>query len=59
MKYTALTPIKHDGKDVAEGDVVTLEPAQAERLLAVGAIAEQSGKGKTPSGDAAVTEPAK
>lgn len=63
MKYIALTPIKHDGKDVDEGDTIALGPLDAKRLLAIGAIAEQDGKGKDkdkdkgPAGALAVSVP--
>ena len=38
MKYTALTPIKHDGKRLEEGATLTLdEGREADRLLELGA----------------------
>ena len=45
-KYTALTPIKPDGKRVAVGGSITLSEKEAQRLLSGGAI-EPSAPGKT------------
>lgn len=48
-KYTALTPIKHDGKRYEEGQEVTLSAADAERLQASGAVQEsKDAKGDKP-----------
>lgn len=37
-KYTAATPIKHDGKRYGVGDKLTLDAGQAQALLAAGAV---------------------
>lgn len=37
-KYTALTPIEHDGKPYAEGEPITLTEDQAAPLLALKAV---------------------
>ena len=37
-KYTATTPIKHDGKRYGVGDKLTIDADDARALLAVGAI---------------------
>lgn len=37
-KYTATTPIKHDGKRYGVGDKLTLDAGQAQALLAAGAV---------------------
>lgn len=39
MKFTTLTPIKHDGKRLEEGATLELTKLQAERLLQSGAVA--------------------
>lgn len=39
-KYTALTPIKHDGKNVGTGEPISLSTKEAESLLDIGAISE-------------------
>ena len=53
MKYTALTPIKHDGKDYAAGDVIPVDGKAAEGLLAIGAIGDDGGKSKAKDSDGA------
>lgn len=53
MKYTALTPIKHNGTDYAEGEAIVLEGKDAEVLLASGAVEAESGKGKAKDGGGA------
>ena len=52
MKYTALTPIKHDGKDHAVGDTLSLDGKEAKGLLDVGAIEPAGGRGKADKADA-------
>lgn len=37
-KYTALTPIHHDGRRYLEGDSIVLDSAAAQPLLELGAI---------------------
>ena len=37
-KYTATTPIKHDGKHYGVGDKITLDMGDAQALLAAGAV---------------------
>ena len=37
--YTCQSAVRHDGKRYRAGETVTLSPAQAEPLLALGAIA--------------------
>ena len=45
-KYTATTPIKHDGKRLAVGGSISLSEKEAQRLLTAGAI-ELAASGKT------------
>lgn len=49
-KYTALTPIEHNGKNYAEGAPITLEPQHAEPLLALKAIKLQAKAGGSDKG---------
>lgn len=39
MQLRALTPIRHDGADYAEGDLLEVAQAPGEALLALGAAA--------------------
>jgi hypothetical protein len=38
MQYRTLTPIRHDGFDIAAGEVVDLDKSSADGLLAENAI---------------------
>ena len=59
MKYTALTPIKHDGKRLEEGATLTLdEGREADRLLELGAIAPVQRKRAPDAGASGTAEPA-
>lgn len=41
-KYIVINPVQHDGKEYAEGDTIEVsDKAQADALLAAGAVAEQ------------------
>ena len=52
-KYTALTPIEHDGKPYAEGEPITLTEDQAAPLLALKAVEPAAGRAKAkPEGEA-------
>lgn len=48
--YIALTEIRHDGEDLAVGDTLMLTAAQAEQLVAMGAVEAAPAEGKAATG---------
>ena len=56
MKYTALTPISHDGKRYGVGDKLTLEAEEAVSLLQSGAIEEMDSAARKTAAEKAAAD---
>ena len=56
MKITFLSPVRHDGKDYADGDSVEMDATAAATLIEAGVGAPSGKKSEKPAGKTAASD---